>query len=354
MSQRSRETGHRICHINLSAGFRGGERQAELLVAELGKRQWLQRLVVRSGSNLVKRCRDVPGLQIRQVAPNPLTAAFAGRGSALVHAHEARAVYSGWLLKRTARTPFLLTRRIHYSTERSTARRRAYRAADCVIAVSESIAETVRANYPGMTCQIVPDAHAGMPSGNRGGGEIRARFGGKTLVGHVGELDHGHKGQGTIIEVARRMKDSHPDLSFVLVGAGKDEQQFRRAARGLSNVEFAGFVDNVADYLAAFDVFVYPSLFEGLGSTLLDAMAFGLPVVASNVGGIPEVVEDGVNGLLIPPENPQAMLDALNRVLTNADLRASMARANKRQAAAFSTPRMTDGYEAIYNSILSR
>jgi glycosyltransferase involved in cell wall biosynthesis len=141
-------------------------------------------------------------------------------------------------------------------------------------------------------------------------------------------------------------------VHFVLVGEGRDEQRFRRAAAGLDNVAFAGFVDNVEDYLAAFDVFVYPSLFEGLGSSLLDAMAFGLPIAASNVGGIPEVVEDGVNGLLIPPDDPGALVTALKRLLADAGLRDAMARANRARAAEFDTGRMTSAYESIYREIL--
>src|SRR5690606_19020446 len=124
---------------------------------------------------------------------------------------------------------------------------------------------------------------------------------GKIVIGHIGELDHSHKGQGTIIEAARELEDSRPDLHFVLVGNGKDRARFRRSASGLSNIEFAGYVDNVSVYLASFDVFVYPSLREGLGLSLLVAMHFGLPIVASRVRGIPEIVEDRKNVLLIPP-----------------------------------------------------
>ena len=70
----------------------------------------------------------------------------------------------------------------------------------------------------------------------------------------------------------------------------------KNAAAGLSNVMFTGFVDNVGDYLAAFDVFVLPSNREGIGSVLFDAMDRALPVVASRVGGVPDIVHDGENG----------------------------------------------------------
>lgn len=343
----------RICHVNLAAGYRGGERQTELLIRELAAREWPQRLAVRSGSALAKRCRGIRGLQIAEVLPNPVNAALAARGSALLHAHEARAVYSGWFLKRASGTPYLLTRRIHHPLNRSYARTRAYRASACVVAISESIAKSIEARYAGMSCRIVHSAHAGMLNGQSVRRGVFPGLGNRTIVGHVGELDHSHKGQGTIIEAARAMRHSHPDVHFVLVGEGRDGDVFRRAAQGLDNVEFAGFVENVEDYLAAFDIFVYPSLHEGLGSSLLDAMAFGLPIVASNVGGIPEIVEDGVNGLLMPPGDPGELTRALERLLSDGRLRECMARQNRKKAARFDVDRMTSAYEEIYRSILS-
>jgi glycosyltransferase involved in cell wall biosynthesis len=342
----------RICHINLADGFRGGERQTELLVRELAGRNWRQRLVVRAGGALVKRCQDVRGLEISEVLPNPITAAIAGRGCSVVHAHEARAVYSGWLLQRMAKMPYVLTRRIDHATGSSVSRTTAYRSASKVVAISSSIARTVEAHYPDIECEIVPSAHADMLNGYANGAG-RRRSNGKIVVGHIGELDHSHKGQGTIIEAARALKDSHPALHFVLVGDGKDDRKFRRTASGLGNVEFVGFVDNVADYLATFDVFIYPSLREGLGSSLLDAMHFGLPIVASEVGGIPEIVEDQVNGLLIPPGNSRELSAAIQRVVADAGLRESMRRQNRSKAALFGAARMATSYESIYRSILN-
>ncbi len=343
----------RICHVNLAAGFRGGERQTELLVRDLADRGWPQRLVVRQDSALVERCRGLPGLQVAGVAPTPLSAALAARGSALLHAHEARAVYAGWLLKKVSGTPYVLTRRLHHSERLSFARTRAYRACDGVVAVSESIARSIARRHDRMPVRVVHDAHAGLLNGQAVARRVLPELAGKTVVGHVGELDHSHKGQHTIIEAARAMRESDPAVHFVLVGEGRDEQRFRRAAASLDNVAFAGFVDNVQDYLAVFDLFVYPSLHEGLGSSLLDAMAFGLPIAASDVGGIPEVVVDGVNGLLIPPEDPDALVAALRRLLDDAGLRESMASANRLRAAEFDTDRMASAYESIYREILA-
>jgi glycosyltransferase involved in cell wall biosynthesis len=325
----------RICHINLASGYRGGERQTELLMRRLAARGWPQRLVVRNGSPLADRCRDIPGLEIRTVASNPLSAALAARGSALVHVHDGRSVYAGWLAKRVAGIPFVITRRIHHAEHRSFVRRRAWQASDAIIAISQSIAESIRVRHGVAPVCVVPSAHAGMPGGHSDHSKVLADLDGKTIIGNVGALDHS-KGQDAIIEAARALRESRPELHFVLVGEGRDGERFRRAAAGLDNVEFTGFVENVGDYLAAFDLFVFPSLQEGLGSTLLDAMAFGLPIIASRVGGIPELVQDRVNGLLIAPGRSDELVAALERLLDAPELMSSMAHA----------------YEAIYRAIL--
>ena len=342
----------RICHINLARGYRGGERQTELLLRELAERHWRQRLVARAGGALAKRCVGVDGLEIAEVFPNPITAAAAARGCSLVHAHEARAAHAGWLLQWASDTPYLLTRRIHHASGKTWFRTRAYRSAARVVAISSSIARSVEAHYRDIRCEIVPSAHANWLDGRAPARDALVKRNGRTVVGHVGELDHSHKGQGTIIEAARQLQDSHPNLHFVLVGDGRDREEFRRAASGLRNIEFTGFVENVADYLAAFDVFVYPSLQEGLGSSLLDAMTFGLPIVATRVGGIPEIVEDQVNGLLIPPDSPHDLADAIKRLAGDARLRESMRRENLAKAAQYDVGRMASSYEAIYRSLL--
>lgn len=342
----------RICHINLARGYRGGERQTELLIRELAARDWRQRLVVRHGSPLVSRNRDVEGLDIVEVAAHPLPAALAASGCSVIHAHEARSTHAAWIRQWASGTPYVLTRRIHHASGTTWVRTRAYRRANCVVAISSSIARSIKAQYADIACRVVPSAHANMLNGHDTYSRATGRRNGKTVIGHIGELDHSHKGQGTILEVARELSDSRPELQFVLVGDGKDERHFRRVARGLRNVEFTGFVENVADYLASFDVFVYPSLREGLGSSLLDAMCFGLPIVASGVGGIPEIVEDEVNGLLIPPDSPRDLLEALSRVMADAGLRESMRRENRTKAAGFGAARMAESYESIYRTLL--
>jgi glycosyltransferase involved in cell wall biosynthesis len=137
-----------------------------------------------------------------------------------------------------------------------------------------------------------------------------------------------------------------------MVGSGRDEAMLKGMAEGLPNVFFTGQVDNVGDYMAALDVFIYPSRHEGLGSTLLDALEFGLPIVATHVGGIPEIVEDGSNGFLCEVDDIGAMVDAVLALSRDPDLTGRIAAVNRTKAERFSPGRMTDRYADLYQRLL--
>ncbi|MDJ0751158.1 MAG: glycosyltransferase [Woeseiaceae bacterium] len=345
----SRRRQQPICHLNLAPGYRGGERQTELLVRELAARGLAQRLVVRRGALLVPRCKDVDGLEIREVASNPIAAGLAVRGSAVAHSHEARTVYSGLLAKALFGTSYLITRRVVAPQTQSRLRSLVYRRAGKIVAVSQAVVEALEVRHPELEPVVVPDAHASFDVDAAAVERIRSARAGKTLIGHVGAYDQSHKGQLTIIEAARIAVASHPDWHFLLCGEGKDEARFRAEIGDLPNIELVGWVDNVGDWLAAFDLFVYPSRHEALGSTLLDAMGLGLPILASNVGGIPEVVEDGVNGRLVTPDAPTQWVVAIEAVLGQAD--DAMRDANRDKATRHGAAAMASAYETLYREI---
>ena len=341
-----------ICHINLAKGFRGGERQTELLIRELSRLDWNQRLVVRKNSRLPQRLPDVQSLDIVEVSSNALSAALAARGSALIHAHEARSLHGSLIAGLMYEIPYLGTRRVTNPFSWSPVRDWAYRRSAGIAVLSNSISSLVRQRYPDTKTRIIPSAHADLARTHVRDNAFVAPYRGKTVIGHIGALVRPHKGQHNIIDVARHWQDSRPDVVFILVGSGKDETEFRELAHGLTNLEFAGQVTNVDDYLDLFDIFVFPSLMEGLGSTLLDAMCFGLPIVASDVGGIPDIIEHGVNGLLFEADISTQLNHALERVISDAALQTSMREANLIKSRNYSSAAMAASYDNLYRSIL--
>jgi glycosyltransferase involved in cell wall biosynthesis len=139
------------------------------------------------------------------------------------------------------------------------------------------------------------------------------------VIGLVGRLDHWGKGHKELFEAMAGLKKRYP-VQALIVGGGRREAEMRELAAGLGlagQAHFLGQRQDVPDLLKAMDIFVLPSYSEGLSLALLEAMAAGLPVIATAVGGTPEVVTDGVTGLLVPPRDPEALAGALERLLAD-------------------------------------
>lgn len=343
-----------LTHLNLSRGFRGGERQTELLIRGLAALGWTQRLVARRGEPLAERCRDVAGLSIAEAYGGVPGAFLALRGAGLVHSHEGRGVQAAWLNGLVRGVPYVITRRVQKGPTTSALNRRMYRSAAAVVAISDAIRAALARLEARLPVSVIPSAGSSLPVNWATAEKLRAAFGGDFVAGHVGALDDSHKGQLQIIALARCWRTERPGVRFVLVGAGRDEARLRAAADGLDNLYFAGEVATVGDYLAAFDLFLYPSRHEGLGSVLIDALEAGLPVVATAVGGIPEIIRDGENGMLFQPDDAAAFEAAVAGFEGDPALRARVAAANRLRAREFSAATMTGRYARLYRDVAAR
>jgi glycosyltransferase involved in cell wall biosynthesis len=155
------------------------------------------------------------------------------------------------------------------------------------------------------------------------------------VVAAAGRLSP-EKGFGYLIEAARRLAADHPAAGFVVFGAGVLREALARhiAAAGLEGrFVLAGFRDDLDRLLPAADVLALPSLTEGLPNVVLEAMAAGVAVVASRVGGVPEVMDDGATGYLVPPADPAVLADRLGRLLRSEQERRALGAAGRRRVA---------------------
>jgi len=342
-----------VCHINVARGYRGGERQTELLIRELAKRGVPQALVCRKAQPLSRRLLDID-VEVREVSGNPLGIVPACGRAELLHVHEGRSVYAAWIRHCLGGAPYVITRRVDNPIGEHRLAHKAYRGAARVVAVAPQVADIVTAWDPATNVTVVHSGSSGFEVDAGEVRKIRARWPDKFLVGHVGALDNAQKGQEFIIEAARRCEHEHPEIHFLLVGGGDDEQFLRELAQGLDNVTFTGFVDNVGDYLNVLDIFVLPSNREGIGSILFDAMEQQLAIVASRVGGVPDIVHDNENGLLIDPASPSQLLDAILKLRDDAAMRSRLGEAGERLAANFTASAMCEKYLEIYGELLGR
>jgi len=168
-------------------------------------------------------------------------------------------------------------------------------------------------------------------------------------IGYVGRLAP-QKRAGLLVQAFGRMLQA---AGLVVVGDGPDAARVRRLAASSARADritLAGFVQHTAvpGVLASLDVLVLPSVYEEMGSVLVEAMAAGLPVVASDVGGIPEVVRHGETGLLVPPGDVDALTAALDRLVADPELRARLAAGARACAADYSWPSLAVRVAAVY------
>ena len=351
-----------VCHVNLAreTRLRGGERQTELLIQGLAACGVRQRAVVWRDGTLDWRLEDIRGLTVCPVGGR-LSAAWACRGAQLVHAHEAHAAHAAWAAWAVVRGcgNYLITRRDVVTRgarepvpRASRFSRRVYGNAGAVVTVSEAIAAEVRERQAGTAVSLtrIPDAWVPLMPKRQAAKEVRARFAGKFLVVHAAAMDHEVKGQHVLLEAARRLERAAPEFQFALLGGGRLEESLRAQAQGLSNVHFAGWVDDPLSWIAACDVFVLPSLREGLGSVLLDALRFGVPVVASRTGGIPEVVT-GDCGVLVPPGDAAALAAVLERLARDPALLERLGRGAQERADEFDPVKMVKSYMDLYERL---
>ena len=164
------------------------------------------------------------------------------------------------------------------------------------------------------------------------------------------------KRHSVLLEAADLVRKRIPNVRFLFVGQGPMEDQVKKRAwqMGLKDtVVFAGYRTDVPQVLASLDVFALSSGWEGLSIALLEAMACGLPAVASRVGGVSEVIEDGKSGLLVPPDDPHSMADEIIRMLGNRSLAEKLGAEARLRARRFDIRATVRREEAVYAELLA-
>jgi glycosyltransferase involved in cell wall biosynthesis len=333
-----------VLHVDTAATWRGGQNQVLLTARGMARRGADTVIACRDGGELEARAR-AGGLGVRPLPFRgdlwPPAILFLARllrrerpGALLLH--DPHAASAGLVASRLAgQVPLVAVRRVDFPL-RGPISRAKYRACDRVIVVSRAIGSVVAAG--GVRNERLRLVYEGVPDrvAAAGGREALEALGvpaGVPVVGNVAALT-GHKDHATLVEAMALLREHLPEARLVIAGEGELrpalEAQVR--ARGLGErVLFAGFRHDLDRLLPAFSTFCLSSRLEGLGTSLLDAMAFGLPVVATAAGGIPEAVEDRVTGRVVPPGDPGALAEALADVLADEERRRAYGTAGRRR-----------------------
>ena len=357
-------------HVDTAQTWRGGQNQVLLTVNGLRAIGHRAILVAHPSGELRKRAAE--GLELVPIASHSeidlsaawrLSRVIRRLAPDVVHAHDAHATAMAALAVpmagSAAKSPTLVvSRRVDFHLRNHSFSRWKHRQVDCFIAASEAIRRMLVAD--GIPPHRVVTVHEGIdvehvqaaPAVNVH--EVCFLPHRSPLVGNVAALVP-HKGQRHLVEAARLVVRELPDARFVIFGEGELREQLERQVRDYhleKHVMLPGFRTDVLGCIKGFDVFAMSSVTEGLGTSLLDAMACSRAIVATRAGGIPEIVDDGRTGVLVEPRDHAAMARAILRLLKDPDLRRRMGDAGlARVREQFTVDRMVAETAAVYERV---
>jgi L-malate glycosyltransferase len=356
-------------HIDTARTWRGGQNQ--VLNTLMGLRALGHRTMLVAHSEGELRQRASEGLDLLPLAPKTemdLTAAW--RLSRIlkqlkpdiVHAHDPHGVAMAALAlsmsTQLAKPPLVAARRVDFHLRGNSLSRWKYRQVDCFICASEAIRQMLIGD--GVPVARAVTVHEGIDIERVESAEPTNLHGEFWLPHHAPVIGNvaalvAHKGQRYLIEAARLVVQQVPDARFIIAGEGELRPALERQIKDHrleKHVLLAGFRPDILSLHKAFDIFVMSSVTEGLGTSLLDAMAAGRAIVATRTGGIPEVVAEEETGLLVPPRDHEALADAIVRLLKDETLRRQLGDAGRARARSlFSSERMVQNTVQVYQRV---
>jgi glycosyltransferase involved in cell wall biosynthesis len=359
----------KIVHVDTGLSLRGGPRQLLNLARLLRQRGHSQIIVCREESELetCARAEEFPFfllplhdpayaygiLQLRQhlqVAPCDI-----------LHAHDGRGQTVAWLASIGMRVRRVASRRVSFLPRHRWVHRLKYaHTCDAVVTVSDFIRQLlIRSQVPESMIELIPDGIEIPPElpPTETRSRVRARWGfgeSEFLIGQVGAFTP-EKGQHVVLAALQQLTQRFPQARLLLAGEGptlKDLEITQRCKALGDRVRLCGVIENLADFFPALDLFVMPSKSEGLGSSALLAMSYGLPVVASRVGGLPEIVEEARTGWLVEPASPSALADAILAAASDRARLKQWGLNGRERARQFSVEIMVERTEALYCRLL--
>ncbi len=358
----------KILHVETGRHLYGGPQQVLYLMQGLTERGHECTLVCPPGSGIDSAARK-QAMNVRNLfCAGDLDLPFAYRlvqfindyEPDIVHCHSRRgADILGGLAASFAEVPAVVSRRVD-NTEMKLMATLRYRPFKRIVAISQKIADVLKEHdveedrIAVIRSAVVTDRFAEPTDCAYMRSEFEVPDDAFVMASAAQLIPR--KGHRFLLEAMADIKSTHPNVHLIIFGQGPLENELREQAASLGlggNVQFAGFREDLDSYFTCLDLFVHPALQEGLGVATLKAQAAGVPVVAFEAGGLPESVEHGKTGLLVRPEDPDALRRAILRLVDDDELRGSYSNAAKeRMQGEFSVDVMVDKHVELYESIL--
>jgi glycosyltransferase involved in cell wall biosynthesis len=356
----------RVAHIDTERTWRGGEQQLFSLVQALKKRGHEDWVVLRSNSALHERLKDqnISIMESNPLGEWDLAAAWFLNGKLkkekidVVHAHTGHGVALAVTATLGTKIPVVAARRVDFHLRDNFFSRWKYQRVAKICAVSEKIRQIlIQDGVPEEKISVIydgidPDRYTDVQALTREELGISKE---NIVIGQIAALE-GHKDQSTFLDSIVQLYSQYPEIRVFILGEGRLRKllEARTETLGLNGiVKFLGFKNEPLRYLAAFDVFCLSSCEEGLGTSILDAMALKIPVVATAAGGIPEVVENGVTGYLAEVRNPYSLAQALAKAIREKSRNNALLQSARDKSNQFNISFTTSYTEALYKSLLN-
>ena len=351
----------KIVHIDTGKDFRGGQDLLLSLASGLKQRGHRQLIVCPEGSPLAQRAANQEHKVMSLGTIGALRRRLRQDQFDIVHAHDAKAqaisfrASIGLLVRRVA------SRQVAFTPRHPLIHRWKYsRTCHGVIANSQSVRQVlIAAGVPDSHIEVIsPGIELPKLPTEDLRAQARMRWGfssGEFLIGHAGAFTH-EKGQDVALHAALLLAPRLSRARMILVGDGPERSrpgmvELARQASGIAVLP--GFIDHLDEFYAALDLYIMPSRSEGWGLTALRAMSFGIPVIASNAGGLPELVENGKSGWLVPPESPEALAGAIEQGASDPARLCEFGRHARERASRFSIEQTVEQTERFYLRLLA-
>jgi len=363
------EIAMRIVHIELGKHLYGGAKQVTFIMRGLRDDFGVENVLLATRGSAIAKEMQSQGFEVIEIpAGGDLDIGLIWRIKKviqsvqpdLVHIHSRRgADVFGGLAAKLAKVPAVISRRVDNPESRWVTKWK-YGLYQKVITISDGIREVLLSQGLSKLHVItVRSALADDATSSCHAQKFQQRFSlteNAFVIGVVAQLIE-RKGHKYLLQTLPELLKTHPNIKVIFFGQGKYRQELEMEIERLKlqdTVQFAGFVQDMPALFGCLDLVVHPALMEGLGVSLLQASQQGVPIVASAVGGIPEAVEDNVNGLLVPPAETMSLQNAIMRVIEDEALRHQFAdNAQKLMREKFSVSQMVVGNYRVYQAILS-
>jgi glycosyltransferase involved in cell wall biosynthesis len=359
----------RIAHIDTGLSLRGGQRQMLMLAKGLRERGHEQVLVCLEGSGLEERAQR-EGFGVFSLPAHDPWHAFGillwreqlkTWAPQILHAHDGHGQTLAWLASMGLPVRRVATKRVSFlPSDRWTYRLKYGHTCHALVVVSENIRElSVQEGVPRERITVIPDGieiPAELPNAAE---RLRLRtswrFGNDAFVVGVLGASTPEKGQDSALAAIALLAEKLPETRLILAGdetARPGGNLINDASLEGARILRLGPIEDLAGFFPGLDLFVMPSRSEGLGSSALWAMSYGLPVVATRVGGLPEIVVENETGWLIPPGSPQALADAIFLASRDRAKLSEFGRRGRQRAEGFSAAIMVSRTEALYHRLV--